>query len=63
MTSKQSAFLVVVEWTKTRSTVKIYDGAQELDIDTPLAQGVASQWRGAIGQALEQINLQTGEEE
>lgn len=63
MTSKQSAFLVVVEWTKTKSTVKIFDGAQELDIDKPLAEGVASHWRGAIGQALEQINIQTGEED
>jgi hypothetical protein len=62
MTNKQSAFLVIVEWTKTKSKVKIYDGAQELDIDKPLAEGVASHWRGAIGQALEQIELKTGEE-
>lgn len=62
MTSKQSAFLVIVEWTKTKSTVKIYDGAQELNIDKPLAQGVASHWRGAMGEALEQIELKTGEE-
>lgn len=62
MENKQAAFLVIVEWTKTKSTVKIYDGAQELDIDEPLAQGVASHWRGAIGQALEQIDLKTGAE-
>jgi hypothetical protein len=62
MTSKQSAFLVIVEYTKAKSTVKIYDGAQELDIDKPLAQGVASHWRGAIGEALEQIELKTGED-
>lgn len=62
MTSKQSAFLVIVEYTKTKSTVKIYDGAQELDIDKPLAEGVASHWRGAIGQALEQIDITTGED-
>jgi hypothetical protein len=62
MTSKQSAFLVIVEYTKTKSTVKIYDGAQELDIDKPLAEGVASHWRGAIGLALEQIDITTGED-
>jgi hypothetical protein len=62
MTSKQSAFLVIVEYTKAKSTVKIYDGAQELDIDKPLAEGVASHWRGAIGQALEQIEIKTGED-
>lgn len=63
MSKKQSAFLVIVEWTKSKSTVKIYDGAQELDIDNPIAQGVGSHWRGAMGEALEQINLQTGEEQ
>jgi hypothetical protein len=63
MTSKQSAFLVIVEWTKTKSTVKIYDGAQELDIDKPLAQGKGTHWRGAMGEALEQIELKTGEEQ
>jgi hypothetical protein len=52
-----------VEWTKSKSTVKIYDGAQELDIDKPLAEGVGSHWRGAMGEALEQINIQTGEEQ
>ncbi len=62
MTSKQSAFLVIVEYTKSKSTVKIYDGAQELDIDKPLAQGVGSHWRGAIGEALEQIEIKTGED-
>lgn len=61
MTSKQSAFLVIVDWTKGKSTVKIYDGAQELNIDKPIATGVASHWRGAIGQALEQIDIKTGE--
>jgi hypothetical protein len=63
MENKQAAFLVVIEWTKAKSTVKIYDGAQELDIDKPLSQGVASHWRGAMGEALEQINIQTGEEQ
>jgi hypothetical protein len=63
MSKKQSAFLVIVEWTKSKSTVKIYDGAQELDIDKPLAEGVGSHWRGAMGEALEQINIQTGEEQ
>lgn len=62
MTNKQAAFLVIVEWEKTKSTVKIYDGAQELDIDKPLAEGVASHWRGAMGEALEQIEIKTGEE-
>ena len=62
MTSKQSAFLVIVEYTKTKSKVKIYDGAQELDIDKPLAEGVGSHWRGAIGEALEQIEIKTGED-
>ncbi len=63
MSKKQSAFLVIVEWTKSKSTVKIYDGAQELDIDKPLAEGVGSHWRGAMGEALEQINIQIGEEQ
>ena len=62
MTEKQSAFLVIVEWTKAKSKVRIYDGAQELDINNPLAEGVAPHWRGAIGQALEQIELKTGED-
>lgn len=62
MESKQSAFLVIVEWTKTKSTVKIYDGTQELNIDKPLAEGVGSHWRGAMGLALEQIELKTGED-
>jgi len=57
----RSAFLLVIESTKGKSTAKIYDGARELDIDNPMAQGVASHWRGAIGQALEQIDIKTGE--
>ena len=57
----RSAFLLIIESTKGKSTVKIYDGARELDIDNPMAQGVASHWRGAIGQALEQIDIKTGE--
>lgn len=57
----RSAFLLVIESTKGKSTAKIYDGARELDIDNPMAQGVASHWRGAIGQALEQIEIKTGE--
>lgn len=57
----RSAFLLVIESTKSKSTAKIYDGARELDIDNPMAQGVASHWRGAIGQALEQIDIKTGE--
>ena len=63
MTARQAAFLVIVEWTKSKSTVKIYDGAQDLDIDKPMAQGVGSHWRGAIGEALEQIDLKTGEQD
>ena len=57
----RSAFLLVIESTKGKSTAKIYDGARELDIDNPMAQGVASHWRGAIGLALEQIDIKTGE--
>jgi hypothetical protein len=63
MTARQAAFLVIVEWTKSKSTVKIYDGAQDLDIDKPMAQGIGSHWRGAIGEALEQIDLKTGEQD
>ena len=58
----RSAFLLVIESTKGKSTAKIYDGARELDIDNPMAQGVASHWRGAIGLALEQIDIKTGDD-
>jgi hypothetical protein len=58
---KQNAFLVIVETSTKSSSVKIYDGTQDLDIENPLATGAGATWRGALGVALDQIDIETGE--
>jgi hypothetical protein len=59
---KEYAFLVIVQASEKNSEVKIYDGTQELDVENPIAKGAGATWRGALGVALEQIDIKTGEE-
>lgn len=56
------ALLVVIETGDNQATVNIYDGTQELDTNNPMAKGNARHWRGALGEALSQIDLPTGKE-
>lgn len=51
------ALLVVIETGDNQATVNIYDGTQELDTNNPMAKGNARHWRGALGEALSQIDL------
>ena len=51
------ALLVVIETGDNQATVSIYDGTQELDRDNPMAKGNARHWRGALGEALSQVDL------
>lgn len=54
---KTHALLVIIETDDKQSLVSIYDGTQELDKDNPMAKGTARHWRGALGEALSQIDL------
>lgn len=52
----EHAFIVVIRKDNKSAEVEIYDGASETP-EPPIAQGSGATWRGALGEALSQIEL------